>query len=67
MTYTSWRVIFGVLAGLGGFNFILSYLFLPETARKTIAQCIKEAHPEKRFVWYFFNPFKVVLALKYGN
>ena len=67
VTYTSWRVIFWVLAGLGGLNFAISFFFLPETARKTIALEIKEKYPEKKLVWVPYNPFKVILSLRYGN
>lgn len=67
VTYTSWRVIFWVLAGLGGLNFAISFFFLPETARTTIALEIKKKYPEKRIVWVPYNPFKVILALRYGN
>ncbi|SCU86249.1 LADA_0D13322g1_1 [Lachancea dasiensis] len=67
VTYTSWRVIFWVLVGLGCLSFCMSWLFLPETAQATIAQIIREESPNKRFVWVSYNPLTVVGALRYPN
>ena len=71
VTYTLWRVIFGVLAALGFILAVVVYFFLPETSLETKHQIVlREAqkyNPKKKFVWINFNPFKVIYALKYPN
>lgn len=66
VTYTSWRVIFWVLAGLGAFTSLLVFFFLDETIRiSQVSQIKKETGA--RFVFVKYNPFKVVRAFKYTN
>ncbi|CAK7893784.1 dityrosine transporter 1 [[Candida] anglica] len=71
VTYTSWRVIFGVLAGLGFLFAVIVLFFLPETLEVTKLQLvlaeIRKDKPKKKFVWIPYNPFRVVEALKYPN
>lgn len=66
VTYTSWRVIFWVLAGLGGLTFGLSFFFLQETIRVSKAELIR-AETGKRFVFVRYNPFRVLKAFRYLN
>ncbi|CAH2355750.1 hypothetical protein CLIB1423_33S00144 [[Candida] railenensis] len=71
VTYTSWRVIFWVLAACGAVMAIVVIIFMPETAVETKMQILlKEIHidnPKKKFVWISYNPFRVIDALKYPN
>lgn len=68
VTYTSWRVIFYVLTGLGGLVLIIAFFFLPETLEDTTYQkalrdynnqdkVIDDPKKAKRFI---FIPFKVL-------
>lgn len=66
VTYTSWRVIFGVLAGLGALTFILSFLFLQETIRVSKAKTLRMETGSK-FVFVRYNPFRVLWAFRYPN
>lgn len=71
VNYTSWRVIFWFMAGVGGILVLVVVFLLPETAVETGHQkALKEkriSHPNARFVWMPLNPFRVVTALKYPN
>jgi len=64
VTFTSWRVIFWVLAGLGLFTFALSLIFLQETIR---GLKYKELYPNKKFHFVPYNPFRVLKAFTYSN
>lgn len=69
VNYTSWRVIFWFLAGLGFLIFIPGVIFLPETSMQTkhlvLLQEARQTQPDKKFVFVWFNPFRVILALRY--
>lgn len=71
VNYTSWRVIFWVLAGIGFAVLVPALIFLPETLAVTRHQMVlDEIHidnPRKKFVWIPINPFSVMAALKYPN
>ncbi|EGV64791.1 hypothetical protein PSN45_005142 [Yamadazyma tenuis] len=71
ITYTTWRVIFWVLAGVGGVALGTAFVFLKETATVKKCEVYKKEHPGKnqigRFVWVPYNPFQVVRAFKYPN
>lgn len=64
VNYTSWRVIFWMLAGLGFFVFALAFFFLPETAKHLKYRDLRN-ETGKRFIFIPYNPFKVILALKH--
>lgn len=69
--FTSWRVIFYVLAGIGGIVAGLGVFFLPETSldikyQRVLAEA-KVGNPKKRFVFIPINPFSVIKALKFPN
>lgn len=69
--FTSWRVIFYALGGLGALVFILAALFLPETAvevkyRKVLEE-VRKDKPNKKFVFVPINPFGVIKALRFPN
>lgn len=66
VTYTSWRVIFYFLAGFGALVLALVVLLLKETSVTTKYK-EKRAETGKRLVIIPFNPFRVILALKYNN
>lgn len=69
VNYTSWRVIFWFLAGLGFLIFIPGVFLLPETMVQTKHEVLlleaKKSEPSKKFVFVWFNPFRVILALRY--
>ncbi len=65
VTFTSWRVIFWVLAGLGLFTFLLSLVFLKETIRISRAEKYKKDHPKA--YWVPYNPLRVLKAFTYSN
>lgn len=67
VTFTSWRVVFWVLTGLGGLTLVLVVLFLEETSIDLKYKQVKKLHPNKKFVWVPFNPFKVIIAFQYTN
>lgn len=71
VNFTSWRVIFWVLMGIGFAVFLPAVFFLPETLEKTRhAIVLEEIHkddPSRKFVWIPINPFSVMGALKYPN
>lgn len=71
VNYTSWRVIFWVIAGVGAVLAAAVLLLLPETADETGHQKAlaekKLSQPKTRFVLMPLNPFRVVTALKYPN
>lgn len=67
VTFTSWRVIFWVLAGLGLLTFLLTLVFLKETIRYSKALKYRETHTEKKFIWVPYNPFRVLKAFSYTN
>lgn len=69
VNWTSWRVIFWVMAGLGGVILALGVFFLPETSVRTkhsiLLEEARKVEPEKKFVFVWFNPLKIIDALKY--
>lgn len=71
VNFTSWRIIFFVLAGLGFAIMALAFVFLPETSLETKHQIVlREAqkdNPKKKFVFIFYNPLRIMTALKYPN
>lgn len=71
VTYTGWRVIFFVLAGIGAVTLAMGFFFLPETSIETKHSIVlKEArkyNPKKKFVFIPFNPLKIVLSLRFPN
>lgn len=78
ITYTSWRVIFYVLAGLSGVVLLIAIFFLPETIIRTKhSELLEEynsrpevlANPQlkKRFIFVPVNIFKVVTSMKFPN
>lgn len=66
VTYTSWRVIFWVLAGLGILTVLLIFIFLKETIRVSQADEIRR-RTGKKFVFVLYNPFKVLISLKHRS
>lgn len=66
VTYTSWRVIFFFLAGFGAVVLGLVLVILKETSVTTEYAEVR-AQTGKRFVIIPFNPFRVIIALKYKN
>ena len=71
VNYTSWRVIFWVMAGLGLVMTVTAFVFLPETSRQTkhsiLLAEIRKDRPDKKFVFIPFNPLRIIVALKYPN
>ncbi|KAK6462642.1 A Q resistance [Scheffersomyces coipomensis] len=71
VTYTSWRVIFWVLCGIGAGMFLLAFFYLPETCYETkhsvILKEIQKDDPKRKFVFIPFNPLKIIAVLKYPN
>lgn len=69
VNFTSWRVIFYVLAAVGGVILGLGLVFLPETSIKTKHQILLEeehkTNPNKKFIFVWFNPLRIIGALKY--
>lgn len=66
VTYTSWRVIFAVLAAMGLFTFGLSFYFLEETIR--YPKCSEKGIVNKiRSVIAEMNPLRVLKAFRYLN
>lgn len=69
VNFTSWRVIFWVLAGIGLTVFLSAFFMLPETLVETkhqiVLQEIRIDHPKRKFVFIPFNPLRVIRALKY--
>lgn len=67
VNYTTWRVIFWVLAGFGVLILIPAFLLLPETLVKTRHQVLleerKKTKPNKKFIFVWYNPFRVIVAL----
>lgn len=66
VTYASWRVIFYFLAGFGAVVLALVVLLLKETSVSTRYK-EQRAITGKKFFVVPFNPFRVVVALKYPN
>lgn len=67
VTFTSWRVIFWVLAGLGLVTFALTFVFLKETIRVSKVHQYKENHPNQKIYWVPYNPFRALKAFTYSN
>ncbi|KAK6198946.1 A Q resistance [Scheffersomyces amazonensis] len=71
VNFTSWRIIFWVLCGIGGAMFFLALFYLPETCYETkhsvILKEIQKDDPNKKFVFVPFNLLKIIAALKYPN
>ncbi|CEP62624.1 uncharacterized protein LALA0_S05e09780g [Lachancea lanzarotensis] len=78
VTYSSWRLIFYILAILGGIMFVLGFFFLPETKpnnRHVAAVRDFNARPEvladpskkRRFVFLPFNFVRPITSLKYPS
>ncbi|CUM65591.1 uncharacterized protein PRCAT00003239001 [Priceomyces carsonii] len=71
VNFTSWRVIFWVLAGIGCSVFVMALVFLPETLEETkhsiILREARKENPKKKFVFIGFNPLRIMTALKYPN
>lgn len=66
VTYASWRVIFYFLSGCGGFVLALVILLLKETSTTSRYKEMR-TKSGKRLVVIPFNPFRVILALRYKN
>ncbi|GME86466.1 unnamed protein product [Ambrosiozyma monospora] len=66
VSYTSWRVIFWVMTGLGFIDLLLVVFVLKETSRIVVAHEIKK-QTGKRFVFVSYNVFRVLLAFRYPN
>lgn len=64
VTYTSWRVIFWTLAGLGAFDFLLAFTILPETSKHLAYRSLRR-ETGKKLIWIPFNPFRVILAMRH--
>lgn len=67
VTFTSWRVIFWVLTGLGGLTFGLAFFFIEETGLHLKADLIKEETGKKLVLWVPYNPLKVCVSFRYPN
>ncbi|OWB71437.1 hypothetical protein B5S31_g1125 [[Candida] boidinii] len=68
VTYTQWRVIFYVMAGIGVFNLIGVFLIFPETIKETrMNQILRLTGSEKKFIFVPFNPLKILRTLRYEN
>lgn len=66
VTYTSWRVIFAVLAGMGLLTFLLSFFFLVETIREP--KCSEQGVLNRaKTIIVEMNPMRVLRAFKYSN
>lgn len=69
VNYTSWRVIFAFLAAIGFLIFLPGLFFLPETMVQTKHEMllveVRKSEPERKFVFVWFNPLRVILALRY--
>lgn len=62
--YTTWRVIFMILGGLGALVLVASFLFLPETGTDIkLFQYQKETG--RKFKFYKINVLKVILITRY--
>ncbi|CUM51416.1 uncharacterized protein AC631_04226 [Debaryomyces fabryi] len=71
VNFTSWRIIFFVLAGIGFSVMAMAFVFLPETSVETKHQIVlreaRKDNPKKKFVLISYNPYKIMTALKYPN
>ncbi|CAG84748.2 DEHA2A10362p [Debaryomyces hansenii CBS767] len=71
VNFTSWRVIFFVLAGIGFVVMAMAFVFLPETSLETKHQIVlreaRKDNPNKKFVFITYNPLRIMTALKYPN
>ena len=72
VTYTSWRIIFVVLAALGGISLGLSVFFLPETGMdlihsKLLTEKNQSTSKKVRFIFVPINPLRVITVLKFPN
>lgn len=69
VNYTSWRVIFWALAGIGFLVCVMAIVLLEETSVETrhskILKEAKKTNPKKKFVLVPINPFRIIKALKY--
>lgn len=69
VNFTSWRVIFWALAGVGAIIFLAGFFLLPETCLKTkhqeILEEVRKTDPNRKFVFVYFNPLRIITALKY--
>lgn len=63
VTKTSWRVIFWMQAGVALANLLLVTFVLREPMATTKHQMLC-AEQNKRFVWIWINPFKVLMGLR---
>ncbi|SCV01548.1 LANO_0F12332g1_1 [Lachancea nothofagi CBS 11611] len=78
VTYTSWRIIFYILAILGGLVLVLAFFFLPETLpdnRHSLAlseynnsdEVVKNPQKKKRFLFIPFNIMRPIISFKYPS
>lgn len=69
--YTTWRVIFYALGGLGAIVLVLAVTVLPETAVEVkyvkVLEEVRKDKPKKKFVFIPINPFGVMRALLFPN
>lgn len=76
VTYTSWRVIFYVLTGLGAIVLVIAFFFLPETLEETKYQkalreynnqekVLEDPNQAKKFIFLPFNILDSVYSLRY--
>ncbi|KAH7185207.1 acyl transferase/acyl hydrolase/lysophospholipase [Fusarium flagelliforme] len=64
-TFTSWRVIYGVEAGMCLFGFILSFLFIPRASEVENPKLIQPRPRTKDEVLQTFNPMHVFCQFAY--
>lgn len=70
VTYVSWRVIFWMQTGMGGFATILTLFLLPETIPSKGIDDIKQLPPKKRTsrILHLVSPIRVAMLLvEYPN
>jgi len=69
ITFTSWRVMFWLQAGLAGLSAILVILFLPETIHHKLLDDIRDKPSSERTrqVLHQLNPLKIVKMIRYPN
>ncbi|KAF7561860.1 hypothetical protein G7046_g2288 [Stylonectria norvegica] len=65
-TYTSWRVIYGVEAGMALFGLILAFFFIPKASEVENPKAVDAVHPRtSKDVIDAFNPIHVLRQFKY--
>lgn len=69
VNFVNWRIVFWVLAAMGLVILVVVFFCLPETMAQTKHQLMlceaRKTQPKKRFIFVWYNPLRVALALKH--